>query len=179
MEKRIKAYKVVAWIATAILIAVQLFGWGTIVMASSGGESGRLSAAMIIYVVIPALLCAIPAVVFLILSSKAKLPRPGHIVAYTLTSLCALIFSLFVLFLGVPTGPEALYDLFIVLVFALIFVNLIFSIRGCNAAKYLRRQAQAQKLYQQQFMDYQPYPQYQQPNQQYLQYTQYQQPNQK
>ena len=177
MEKRIKTYKVVAWIVVAILIAVNLFCSVFMVLALSGDESDRLGAAMFGLAFVPSLLCTVFALVFLIKSSKSGIPRTGHIIAYISTSLVALSLSLLELLM--LEGPEELYALIILLSFPLEALNLIFSIRGCNAARYLTRQAKAQKMNQQQFIDYQAYPQFQQPNQQYQQYPQFQQPNQK
>ena len=169
MEKRIKAYKVVAWIVVAILIAVQLFGWGDVVMSYSVGDDSGIVLMGIIFVFVPGLICTVLSALFLILSSKSGIPKPRHIVLYIVMSILAMCFNFIVLLMAVSTGPEEIYGLFLFFVLAMFLLNLIFSVRGCNAAKFLRRQAQAQKLYQQQFMDYQAYPQYQQPNQQYQQ----------
>ena len=147
MDKRIKAYKVVAWIVVAILIAVNLFCSVFMALALSGDESDRLGAAMFGLAFVPSLLCTVFALVFLIKSSKFGIPRTGHIIAYISTSLVALVLSFLELLM--LEGPEELYALIILLSFALVALNLIFSIRGCNAAKFLRRQALAQELYQQ------------------------------
>ena len=147
MDKRIKAYKVVAWIVVAILIAVNLFCSVLMALSLSGDESDHLGAAMFGLAFVPSLLCTVFALVFLIKSSKSGIPRTGHIIAYISTSLVALVLSFLELLM--LEGPEKLYALIILLSFALVALNLIFSIRGCNAAKFLRRQALAQELYQQ------------------------------